>query len=245
MDDAEFAEAKAEAIRAFDAKEFEDRVDSTTPPGLTERKANVFTASLYGNHRDTIGGGGLNRFSLAASAGDIDIITAAALAADQATARSNGSFNKLAFYGSRLQTVTDRLFLYAAINGQFASKNLDISEKMGLGGMYGVRAYPTGEAYGDEGYLVNLEARYRLGQLGPGQVHLIGFVDTGRVTIDKNPWTAGNNHRSLSAAGIGLTWAEVGNFSLSMYWAHKLGNAVATSAPDKSSRFWIQGIKYF
>ena len=27
--------------------------------------------------------------------------------------------------------------------------------------------------------------------------------------------------------------------------ARKLGNAVATSAPDANSRFWIQAIKYF
>ena len=59
----------------------------------------------------------------------------------------------------RLQGVTDTLSLYAAFNGQVASKNLDNSEKMGLGGPAGVRAYPTGEAYGDQGYILNLEAR--------------------------------------------------------------------------------------
>ena len=78
--------------------------------------------------------------------------------------------------------MTDSVSLYGAIYGQFASKNLDISEKMGLGGMYAVRAYPVGEAYADEGYVVNLEARLLLpkfSQRMPGQMHLIGFVDTG------------------------------------------------------------------
>ena len=68
--------------------------------------------------------------------------------------------------------MTDRVSLYAAINGQFASKNLDISEKMGLGGANGVRAYPEGEAYGDQGYVLNLEARCLLPSLServPGQ----------------------------------------------------------------------------
>jgi hemolysin activation/secretion protein len=195
-----------------------------------------------------LGGGGLSTYSLIDSFGDIDIRTPAALTQDAATARTNGSFNKLAFTAARLQNVTDRLSLYAGIYGQFASKNLDISEKMGLGGPYAVRAYPVGEAYGDEGYVANLEARYLLSNFSgklPGQMHLIGFVDGGSVTINRNPWTNANNHRNLSAAGVGLTWADYNNFTVKTYYGWKLGNEAATSAPDKSGRFWIQAIKYF
>jgi hypothetical protein len=32
---------------------------------------------------------------------------------------------------------------------------------------------------------------------------------------------------------------------LRTYYARKLGNEKATSAPDKSGRVWIQGVKYF
>ena len=238
------------ALVGFDARTYQDRVDSTVPPTVTDKRNHVWMGSLYGNHRDRIGAGGVTSYSLAWSAGDLDIRTPAALAADAATARSNGHYGKLAFRLARLQNVTDTFALYAAINGQFASKNLDISEKMGLGGPYAVRAYPVGEAYGDEGYVVNLEARLRLpkfSQSMPGQVHLIGFVDTGTVTLNKNPWptAAVPNERTLSAAGIGLTWADYNNFAVSAYWAHKLGNAVATSAPDKNGRFWVHAVKYF
>lgn len=230
---------------AYDHKRFEDRTD--VPPSLTEKKARVLSATLYGNHRDRIGAGGLTSYSITGSAGEIDILTPAALAADAAGPRTNGSFGKLGFQASRLQNVTDRFSLYGAINGQFASKNLDISEKMSLGGPYAVRAYPVGEAYADAGYIVNLEARYRLPTPAamPGQVHLIGFVDTGTVTINKDPFLAGPNRRTLSAAGIGLNWAEFNNFSISATWAHKLGNARATSAPDSDTRFWVHAIKYF
>ena len=44
-------------------------------------------------------------------------------------------------------------------------------------------------------------------------MHLIGFVDTGTVNLNKNPWAAGDNHRTLSGAGVGLTWADYNNFS--------------------------------
>jgi hypothetical protein len=32
---------------------------------------------------------------------------------------------------------------------------------------------------------------------------------------------------------------------VSAYWARKLGNAAASSAPDESSRVWLRGVKYF
>lgn len=233
-------------LLAFDAKTFQDRVDSTST--VTDKKVNVLMASLNGNHRDNFGGGGINSGSVTWSTGSVDIITPAALAADSLTARTNGHFDKLSIYAARLQSITNKFALYGAFRGQVASKNLDISEKIGLGGMYGVRAYPTGESYADEGYIASLEARYLLGkpiETERAQVHLIGFVDTGGVTFNKNPWTGGPNTRTLSGAGVGLTWADYNNFIVNAYYAWKVGNEPATSAPDKSGRFWIQGVKYF
>jgi hemolysin activation/secretion protein len=233
----------------YDHRTFQDKVDTAAAPfNVTDKHANVWMASLYGNHLDRFAGGGANTYSLTWSTGDLTIETPWALAADQATARTNGHYDKIAYSASRLQTVTDTVSLYAGIYGQFASKNLDISEKMGLGGLYGVRAYPVGEAYADEGYVVNLEARWRLPKFSermPGQLHLVGFVDTGGVRINKNPWTNLDNTRTLSGAGVGLTWADYNNFVVNTYYAWKLGNAVATSAPDKNGRFWIQGVKFF
>jgi hemolysin activation/secretion protein len=233
----------------YDHRTFQDKVDTAPSPfNVTDKQADVWLASLYGNHRDSFGGGGTNTYTLTGSFGDLDIQSAWARAADAATARTNGTYQKVAFSFARLQEVTDTIALYGAINGQFASKNLDISEKMGLGGMYAVRAYPVGEAYADEGYIVNLEARWRLPKFSesvPGQMHLIGFVDTGGVTINKNPWTNARNSRSLSGAGIGFSWADSNRFFVNTYYAWKLGNEPAISAPDKNGRFWIQGVLFF
>ena len=230
---------------SYDYKTFQDRV--TLFSSVTDRKINVLTGSLYGNHRDNFGGGGVSAFSLGLSAGTLDIQTPAALVADAISARTQGSYGKLAFTASRLQELTNNVSLFAGISGQAASKNLDPSEKMALGGMDGVRAYPQGEAFGDEGYLLNLEARLLLPKAEklPGRMHLIGFVDAGSVTINKNPWAAGLNQRNLAAYGVGLTWNEPGNFLVRMYYARKLGNEAAVSAPDRSGRFWIQAVKYF
>jgi len=231
---------------AFDHKTYQDKNPIDLGMPVADKKSQVLTASLRGDHRDSLGGGGVSGYSLAWSAGNVNLQTPE-LQDRYALAQTSGHFNKLGFSAMRLQSVTDSVSLYAGINGQVASKNLDVSEKMELGGMYGVRAYPAGEAYADQGYVLTLEARMRLPtpvQL-PGQVQLIGFVDTGSVTINKNPWDAGDNRRTLSGAGVGLNWSDTNNFLVKAFYARKLGNETATSAPDKSGRFWVQAVKYF
>ena len=137
------------ALAAFDAKTFQDKIDLTN--SVTDKKIGVATLGLAGDHRDGFGGGGFSAFSLTWFTGQLDIQTPAARAADALTARSNGHYDKLGFHAMRLQSLPGPFSLYASIRGQVASKNLDISEKMELGGAYAVRAYPEGEAYADQG----------------------------------------------------------------------------------------------
>ena len=65
---------------------------------------------------------------------------------DAVTAQTHDHFSKLAIHAARLQNLSESFSIYASIHGQVASRNLDVSEKMELGGMYAVRAYPEGEA---------------------------------------------------------------------------------------------------
>jgi len=230
----------------YDYKTFEDRFNFV--PMVTEKNAKVVMASLHGNHRDELGAGGLSAASLTWYSGEIDIETDSVRAVDALTAGSHGHYDKLGINLMRVQQLNDIVSLYGSVSGQWASENLDISEKMSLGGMYGVRAYPQGEAFADEGYLATLEARVLLPALSerlPGQVHLIGFADSGTVRINHDPWDNADNHRTLSGAGVGVNWIEYNNFSVKAYYAHKLGNEKATSAPDSSGQFWVQLVKYF
>lgn len=234
------------ALLAYDAKKFRDELDSIA--SVTDRKSQVVSAGIRGDSLDSLGGGGANQYAIIASFGDLDIQTPAVLAIDAQTARTNGSFGKLSFSGSREQQLGGPFSALLSVNGQLASKNLDISEKMELGGMYGVRAYPEGEAYADEGVIVTLEGRMVLPKLSaqmPGQMQLMAFVDGGSVRINRDPWAPGSNNRHLSGAGLGINWADPGNFMVQAYYAWKLGNEVATSAPDKSGRFWVYLAKYF
>ncbi len=230
----------------YENKILQDRIDAISM--VTDKKVNALTAALRGNYLDNLGGGGLNSYSVAATFGDLNIQTPAAYAVDESTARSNGHYNKLALSANRLQRVTNTVSLYAGFNGQLASKNLDNSEKMGLGGMNAVRAYPEGEAYGDQGYVLTVEVRKDLPKFYdqiPGQMQLVGFIDTGRVNTDKTTWTNEDNTRTLSGAGVGINWMDYNNFAMKLTYAHKLGSEKAISAPDKSGRFWVQLVKYF
>ena len=230
-------------VMNVDFKTFHDEAASTST--LADKTARVALLSLNGNARD---GDAFSSFALAWSSGELALQGAAALATDAATVRSNGHYDKLSLQATRVQALGADVELYAAINVQLSSGNLDTSEKIGLGGATGVRAYPSGEAFGDQGHILNLELRTRLPKPSdslPGQLQLIGFVDTGSVLLNRAPWTVGPNRRTLSGAGIGLTWTQQNTFSVSASVAHKLGNALATSAPDAGSRFWIDAVKYF
>jgi hemolysin activation/secretion protein len=230
----------------YEDKTLQDKIELYH--SISDRTAQVLSGQLYGNHRDDFGGGGVTSFFVSLSAGSLDIETPTVRAADAVTARSNGAYSKLWFNLTRTQRLTDLWSLGASFTAQLASKNLDPSEKMVLGGMDGVRGYPQGEGFGDEGYQVSLEARLLLAGLSnhvPGQVHLIGFVDNGHITINEHPWYAGSNDETLSSVGVGLTWDVPGNFSVRTYYATELGSQRAISAPDRSGRFWIELIKYF
>ena len=230
---------------SLEAKSFQDRIDAE--PSQIEKRAHVAVASLYGDHRDRWGGGGLSSYSLALSAGSLDIRTPEALARDLASSRTDGAFSKLGFAVSRLQSASPSISFFAGLRGQVASQNLDVSEKMQLGGMNGVRAYPEGEAYADEGVLLTLELRKQLAvsAQAAGQVHLAAFIDAGTVKLHHQAWAAGDQRRHLSGAGVGVYWTQSRDFAVKAFYARKLGSEAATSAPDRSGRFWVQGVKYF
>lgn len=232
------------ALGAVEAKFFEDRLGAAETE--THRRIKVLSLGLSGNHLDNFGGGGSNVYSIGGSLGDLDIRSAADRAMDRMTARSNGGYGKLQASVAREQNVTGPLSFYVAARGQLASKNLDSSEKMELGGPYAVRAYPEGEAYGDEGYVATAEARVLLPQFAlPGRLQLIGFVDVGAIRIAKDPWFTGSNVVHRSGIGAGVNWNAPNNFLAQAFYAHKLGDRPSTLFDDGDGRFWFRVAKLF
>jgi hemolysin activation/secretion protein len=232
-------------LAGADAKWFEDKFGFIS--AVSHRRTQVATIGLSGDEHDEFGGGGWSAYSASISLGKLDIREPANRAADAATARSDGAYGKVQMSIGRLQTITGPLSMYGSVRGQIAFDNLDISEKMELGGAYAVRAYPEGEAYGDQGYVATAEARLLVPGLArsAGTIQLFGFVDVGQVDYAKNPWFTGSNRATRSAYGGGVSWAAPAGFFLKATYARKLGSADATSAPDKSGRAWFQIAKTF
>lgn len=229
----------------FDDKRFRDTTDAVF--SVTRKKSDVFALSVRGNNVDIFGGGGINNYSVTMTHGNLSLQSPTALAADAISAKTNGNFGKIGFSASRLQNIDEVTTAYVGISGQLAWKNLDISEKIELGGANGVRGYPEGEAYADRGYLVTFELRRQLPTFSvfPGRLQLVGLFDLGAVSFNAKPYAAGPNHKTLSSAGVGLNWAGPSNLALKAYYARRLGSTMATSAPDRLGRFWLQLVKYF
>jgi hemolysin activation/secretion protein len=222
----------------FDDKRLKDDIDEVDDK--SDKHSRVVTLAFNGTSRDELLGGGLTSFSLAWSSGSLNIDGSTKQLADNATAGTQGQFNKVTPSLVRLQRLTDRFSLYTQLQGQWSDSNLDSSEQFYLGGAYGVRAYPQGEAAGDQGWLANVELRYALTEAW----QLSTFVDHGEVRINKNPWTSDDNHRSLSGTGLGATWAAYG-WRVNTVAAWKLGNADSQSDVDRSPRVWAQVVRYF
>lgn len=222
----------------FDDKRLKDDIDQFD--SKSDKRSRMITTTVSGNSRDTLFGGGVNSFALAWSQGSLNIDGAAAKRSDDLTAGTRGQFNKLNPSMVRLQRLSERFSLYGQLQGQWSDGNLDSSEKISLGGAYGVRAYPQGEASGDQGWLANLELRYAL----TNDWQLSTFADHGEVRLNKDTWSNGENHRSLSAAGVGARWAAYG-WQINTVAAWKLGNADSQSDVERSPRVWAQVVRFF
>lgn len=204
---------------------------------VTRRSAHLAAVDLYGDWSDAwlFGSSAYSNWRVSMVLGDQSIDSEKARERDRQAAGTAGSYSKLALSFGRLQGITRSTSVFANLAGQWAFSNLDSSEQMVLGGSYGVRAYPQGEAVGDQGLLLNLELRY---QLSPQWV-ASAFYDAGRVTYRHHPTDTGKNHRALEGYGLGLGYT-MGDVSLHTFVAWR-GNDPAVSARDARSRLGLSG----
>lgn len=212
-------------------RKLQDKVNATATQ--IDKKADVLYLGLQYYKRDQWMSGGLTTVGLRGNFGRLGL-DSATLAVDAAGAKTNGHYSVFRIDVSRQQRLTGSWTLDAKLNTQFASKNLDSSEKMVLGGANGVRAYPAGEGSGDEGWLTNFELAYAMSaNLSPSV-----FYDHGVTKSNKNVFLPGGNDRRLAGYGLGLrgSWGKL-DWRGSIAWR---SNSSAISEPDKTPRAWFQ-----
>jgi hemolysin activation/secretion protein len=191
-------------------------------------------ADLSGNVFDTLGGGGASSASLSLVAGRVDLSGSPNQLADAQTARTAGPYAKLGLTLTRQQAITETLSLSIAAAWQRASKNLDSSEKIYLGGSAGVRAYPASEGGGALGHTLTLELRQRLGD----RWMIAGFYDTGEVTGYRQasspstgqPLSDAPNRVALRGAGLSASWQARTGLDFKATLARRIGTNPNPSA---------------
>ena len=134
--------------------------------------------------QDSLFGAGITTAVLDLTLGEVDLAANAAYQnADLAGPQTDGGFVRANYQFSRLQTLGADWSILANIGGQLASKNLESGEKLSLGGPGRVRGYPAGEASGDAGYVLTLEARHKMPSL---KLEATAFYDFGHVTLNRH-----------------------------------------------------------
>lgn len=211
---------------AYDQKKFKNEAIDVVQ---SKYSGNALTAYLEANHNN--GQGGETSASAQVVKGTIDLSgsTPAHQAADAATTQTEGDYKKLRVALTHKQDLDAENTVVISGQSQWANKNLDGSERFFLGGMQGVRAYPTSEGGGSLGQLLSLEWQKHF-NMNQNKWTAAGFYDTGHVTVNKNnnfTHAASPNQYSLSGAGLwlGTTMRHAyGISTLRLIAAHRLGN---------------------
>lgn len=186
----------------FDQKRFDNAAaDSTT----ARYDLGALSMALSGHRFDDWGGGGTSSASLSLSAG----------MRRNLAGTTDQHFGKLRYSASRMQVLAHNLVLSAQVSGQESDDSLDSSEQFYLGGVSGVRAYPTSEASGASGALASLELRLNLTR----GFTLTGFLDSGHVRNRD-----GMPSLSLSGYGLSLAWQGPAGADLKATWSRRLGH---------------------
>lgn len=217
---------------------------------LDDKDANVASLSLDGLAATL---NGQNRYQLALAMGDLNISGPPAyVQANAATVDTAGRYLKLRGEYQYLHFVDNGHRLLLRLSGQASDRNLDSSEKFILGGTNGVRAYPEGEAAGDQALLARADWVIPVPiQALPGSLSARLFVDTGTVWLFKD--TRGGlasfgvpNHYNLSGVGFGFNWNLPKGLTANLEAATKIGNNPGASAKgydadgkDNDSRLWL------
>lgn len=223
----------------YEHRWMQDNIDATNVEQKNDRELNVMSFSFAGNlYDELLPASGLTQAYISVSAGEVTFNDTAAFARDQELGglESNGGYHKFAWQLSRTQNVVEDFSLYANFQGQVASKNLDTSERISLGGPNAIRAYPVGEGSAAEGWFFNGEGRYHLPMISgmPGYLQFIGFIDTGYSRINANPLVGQQSNRHLTGYGFGLNWLEAVGFNLRTSIAWRDVNKQPTSDPTSN-----------
>lgn len=217
----------------------------------SDKSSDSYILGANGDWTDSAGQGAYGTYSLQFTNGSLNLNgsrTDSLL--DGLTAQSQGEYRKYNGQATYLRRLSKDSAVYASVSGQLANKNLDSSEKFTLGGPTGVRAFPTGEAAGDDGLLISIEWRKEL----PAGLRLTLFADHGEIILHDRTWSNWNisskveNRYALSGVGASLAYNPTLHTQVTATLATRVGNNPGRDAAGRDTdgtrdliRLWLQG----
>ena len=203
---------------------------------LSRYRTRLLGAQIDGQHVDQ-DGRGQTQWALQFNRGELDLSDSPGSyrSADSSGPKTEGFFNKARLSLIRRDWINPSNTFTTSLQGQWASKNLDGSEKFYLGGARGVRAYPVNEGGGSLGHLASLEWESMVQQNTFGRWSVAGFYDHGRVRLYQDPSNiSGLNRNEYILHGYGLwvgTQAKLprGNLGLRLTIATRIGDNPSTT----------------
>lgn len=231
-------------------------------------KVEVVSLKMSGTLNDGFLAGAINTASLDVGRGKVDMngsgseLTPTHEQTDRDGANTQGYYQRVKWSIGRTQFLADTWSLSLDAMGQIADKNLDSSEKFYLGGINGVRAYPTSEGAGSEGYMFKLELRKYL----PNNFTVSAFIDEGRVKQFRQNFKHDGSGETLTATdpespneyslkGYGFTAAWSGPYktNIKATYARRFGSNPNPSLNTETNKeydqdgalkkdvFWLSG----
>jgi hemolysin activation/secretion protein len=187
--------------------------------------------------RDDKLGGGINYGSFGLSLGKVDLTNNSSnYDTDQSTSDNNGRNLKGTLNLNRIQKLTNKTNMLIKFNGQLTADNLDGADQLSLGGPNAVRAYPSNEAAGDQGFVASFELKRNLFK----NLESTLFYDYGKIKLHKSLWNNWNStndrlkndyHLQGYGASVGIPIFQ--NFTINVSYARKIS---ANSGSDSSGK---------
>ncbi len=162
-------------------------------------------------------------------------------------AGTKGNYSKLEANATAVKRLGNMADLMVKASGQVASKNLDGSEEIYLGGANAIRAYPQGTGSGDEGILATAELRFYTPVKGLvfSTYYDTGFVKYnhgGELYMTRDGAVGSSIH--LQGWGVGLSYTAPGDWFARLDYARRIGGSKMLTEDEKAKgRLWFMAGK--
>ncbi|WP_277187821.1 ShlB/FhaC/HecB family hemolysin secretion/activation protein [Caballeronia sp. BR00000012568055] len=193
--------------------------------------------------RDALFGGGFSSAEVQLTAANLAINSGEQRMFDEGPygRHSEGASFRATLFANRLNAITDRLSLFAGVTGQWASRNLDSSSRIALGGPRAVRAYSPSEAVVDNALIATTEVRFAV----TPRLTVSAFYDFGIGWYNARHVNGQLDNRvTRGGVGMGAFWSGPYGITANATLAWRTGTKDSTG-DDKVPRFYVQLTKAF